>query len=52
MPPMQGSIGGAAGGSFLGISTIVASVVRSKADTEAAFSNATLVTFVGSIIPA
>ncbi len=43
-------IGGMAGSSF-GISVMVASVVKSNPATDAAFSNATRVTFVGSIIP-
>ena len=49
-PPPGGIIG--AGFSFSGFSQITASVVRSIDATDAAFSSATLVTFVGSITPA
>ena len=50
-PPIPGAppIGA---GSSLGISVIVASVVNNIPATEAAFSKATRVTLVGSIIPA
>ena len=50
-PPIPPSIGGM-GASFLGSSTMVASVVSNKDATEAAFSKATRVTFVGSMMPA
>jgi len=50
MPPMSGPAGMA--GSGLGISTMVASVVSKRLATEAAFSSATRVTLVGSMMPA
>src|SRR5699024_3938589 len=45
-------VGSSAGASGSGIVATAASVVNSKADTDAAFCKAERVTFVGSIIPA
>jgi hypothetical protein len=49
-PPMPGGIAGAF--SFSGISVMMASVVKSRPEIEAAFSNALRVTLVGSTTPA
>src|SRR5699024_10131123 len=51
MPPIP-PVGSAAEASGSGIVATAASVVNSKADTDAAFCKAERVTFVGSIIPA
>ena len=53
MPPIiDGSIGGIAGPAGSGFDATTASVVKSKAEIDAAFCKAERVTFVGSTIPA
>ena len=52
MPPMSGAPPPCDGDSGFGLSAITHSVVNNIAAIDAAFSNATRVTLVGSITPA